>query len=287
MKGITSLEPRAEVFPRLRLGRRSIDGGPFGRKLRSLFKAPVRVRLRHVLANPVAADILEQPAPNHFADFALVVGNEVFRDPPDDFGNSILPLLVRFRHFNLAARQADDGRGASCAGSRHSQVLNERMKRIGHCAMTVEVVQNFVEENQHHTAGRLKKFAERFGPRRRCFRRRAQASNSRVSGNLSRDIDPRGFFAVLRVPGVSDEDTDFCLWHFGNARFPDHVPDTGIRARLFAIFSKVIEAGESVSFAAAKLRDERQDRRGAFGLARQSLEHHPRVLFERSREACA
>src|SRR5687768_12374503 len=119
MKGITSLEPRAEVFPRFRLGRCGIDGGPFGWKLCSLFKAPVRISLRHVLANPVTADILEQPAANDFADLALVVGNEVFRYPPDNFGYSILPLLVRLRHFNLAAWQADDGRGASCAGCRH------------------------------------------------------------------------------------------------------------------------------------------------------------------------
>ena len=124
--------------------------------------------------------------------------------------------------------------------------------------MPVEIVQNFVEENEHHPAGRLEEFADRFGSRRRRpGSRRAQARNSRVSSGSVRHIDPRRFFAVLLVPRVADKDTDFCFGYFCKARFPHQVRDTGKRARLFAVFGKMIEAGKSVGFAATKLRDER------------------------------
>jgi hypothetical protein len=48
------------------------------------FEAPFRKSPRSLLQVCIGAKVLEQPAANDLADFRLIVGNQVFRNPTDD-----------------------------------------------------------------------------------------------------------------------------------------------------------------------------------------------------------
>jgi hypothetical protein len=74
------LEPLAEELPRLGLRRRRVHGRRFRRELRPPFEAPVGEGRRHVLPDPLASQILEEPATGDLADLRLVVGDEVLGD---------------------------------------------------------------------------------------------------------------------------------------------------------------------------------------------------------------
>ena len=82
---VARLEAGLQELPGLRLGRRGIHGGPLGRKLRAPLEAPVAEGLGDVLADLLAAEVLEQPPADDLADFGLVVGDQVLGDAPTTF----------------------------------------------------------------------------------------------------------------------------------------------------------------------------------------------------------
>jgi hypothetical protein len=69
-----------------------------------------------------------------FTDFGFIIRNEVFGNTPDDLRNSVLPLLIPFRHLDLAAGQADHHGSFGPAGYGDRQILDEGMEAVGHAA---------------------------------------------------------------------------------------------------------------------------------------------------------
>ena len=125
MEWVADLETGSQKLARLRLGRGRIYGGPLGRELRAPFKAPVPERRTNVLPDLVTPKVLKEPTPHDLADLRLVVGNQVLGDATHHFRDFVLPLLVRRRHLDLAARQADDRRPVRGPGGGDRQVLDK------------------------------------------------------------------------------------------------------------------------------------------------------------------
>ena len=205
MEWVTRLEPAPQELPCLRLRRGGIDGCPFGWELSPPLEAPVGEAFRHVLPDALAPQVLEQPAPDHLADFGLVVGNEILGDPPDDLRDPVLPLEVPVSHLDLAAWETDDGGPVGRASSGDSKILEERVERVGHLAMAIHEVEDLVEQQQHRRAGRLEDTGDGLGARRGRLRSLAQGLDALVARQLPGDVDPGCLPSVLWVPCVAYE----------------------------------------------------------------------------------
>jgi hypothetical protein len=114
--------------------------------LRAPLEAPVAVCLGDVLPDLLATEVLEEPPSNDLADLRLVVGDPILGDAPHHLRDLVLPLLIRSRHFDLTARQADHRRAVRGAGGGDGQVLDEGVKRVGHRLVAVQEVEHLVEE---------------------------------------------------------------------------------------------------------------------------------------------
>ena len=119
-----------------------------------------------------------------------------------------LPLLIPVRHFYLAARQADDGRGMGRTGNGHGKVLNEGVKTLRQVAVAIDEVQHFIEQQQHWRIRHSEHLGERFSSRWCRFSRVAECGYALFSGNLAGQIDPRIFTPFGGIPSVADEDAD-------------------------------------------------------------------------------
>ena len=150
---IARLEPAPEKISALGRSGSGVHGSPLGGKPSRSLKAPVGVGLGHQLAHALFAEVLEQASSHDLADLGLVVGNEVACDASHDLGDTVLPPLVPLRHLDLAARQADDGRGPGRTGCSNGQVLEKGVKGLGHAAVAVDEVQHLVEQQQHRRLG--------------------------------------------------------------------------------------------------------------------------------------
>jgi hypothetical protein len=69
---ITRLEPPLQKLTCLGFGRRRIDRRPLARKAFPAFEAPVAKSFRYIFAGLLAAEILEEPPPDNFADLRFV-----------------------------------------------------------------------------------------------------------------------------------------------------------------------------------------------------------------------
>src|SRR5439155_9002550 len=85
---------------------------------------------------------------------------------------------------------------------------NEGVERLCHPPVTVHEVQNFVAEDEHPTASRLEEPRQRVGPWRCRLRRSSERSDAVVAGELMPEIQPGRVQAIVRIPGVADEDGD-------------------------------------------------------------------------------
>ena len=112
------------------------------------FEAPVGVRDGHALPRLLRPEILEQPPPDHFADFRLVVDQERLGDRPDDLHDLVLPIQVPLGHFDLAARQADNRRPVIAADESPHNVVQEGVHRLGQGAVAAEQVEQLVEKQK-------------------------------------------------------------------------------------------------------------------------------------------
>ena len=133
VKRIACLEPALQELACLCLGRRGVHRGPLGRKLRAPLEAPVAEGPGDVLANLLAAEILEEAPAYDLADLGLVVGDQVLGDAAHHLRDLVLPLLIPLGHLDLAARQADHARAVRRAGGGDGQVLDEGVERICAC----------------------------------------------------------------------------------------------------------------------------------------------------------
>ena len=287
MERIAGLEARPQMLARLRLRCGAVDQRPLRRKPLAPLEAPVRVESGHLLPEPVVADVVEQPPPDHLAHLRLVVREEILGDAPDDLGDLVLPRQIEIRHLDLAARQADDGRSVRRSRHRDRQVLDERMERIGHLPVPVDEVEHLVEQHQHRRAGRREHAAESLGARW-CGRRvRPEQLHASVSGELPRDVDPRGLASFLGIPGVADEDRDPRGRRSRQPRVVQQIGDLLQAPDGLAGRHQVIQRRQRVGLAPAELRHQRHHRRRVGRLPRQAPQHHPRVLSQRPREARA
>ena len=260
MEGITSLEAALQVLPGLGLARSHIDGGPFRRKLRAPLKAPVGKRFGDILSYPLVIQVLEQAPAHDFADFRLIVRDQVLRHAPHDLGDPLLPLDIPIRHLHLAAGQTD-GRSASArAGHGDGQVLDEGMEMLRHAAMAVHEVQDLIEQDQHRTAGGLEHPAERLRTGRRRLGSGSECGNALLPRKLPRQIEPGGLASFPRVPGVADKDTHPGLGYRLQARRDEKIPNAGKPVRLGAVVDEVVQRRQRMGLAAAELRDEREHR---------------------------
>ena len=287
MERIAGCEPAPQKLPRLGLGRGGVDRQPFGRQARGPLEAPFGIGLGDLLADPLAAQVLEQPPAHHLADLRFVVGDQVAGDAPDHLGDPVLPLLVPIGHLHLAARQAHDRGRAGGAGDRHRQVLQEGVERLGQAAVAVDEVEYLVEQQQHGRPGGGEQARQGLGSRRRGAGRGAERSDAPVAGKLARQIDPGRLPPGRGVPGVAHE---YAGAGRGNLRQPGRAQQLGHpgepRGGRPGV-GKVVQRGEGMRLAAAELGDEGEDRRGIPAPAGQPPQHHPGVLPQRAREAGA
>ena len=267
MKWEAGLEPPLEVLPGLRLGRSRVDGRPLGRKLRPAFEAPVGESLRNVLADSFAAEVLEEPPADDLANLRLVVCDQVLGDPADDLGDLLLPLEIPVRHLYLAAREADDRRSASRPRHGDSQVLEEGMERFPKGAVSVQEVQNLVEEDEDGTTSRCEDAAEGFGPWRRRLRRGSELCDALVPGELSSNVDPGRFAPLPRIPGIPDEDADPSLRNIREISLLEQFGDTVERRGLLPVLSQVVERGQRVGLPPTELSDQGQNGGSVLGLS--------------------
>ena len=286
VEGIAGLEARPQMLARLRLRGGAVHQRPLRGKPLAPLEAPVGVEPGHLLPEPVVADVVEQPPPDHLAHLRLVVREQVLGDAPDDLGDLVLPRQIEIRHLDLAARQADDGRSVRRPRHRDGQVLDEGMEPIGHPTVAVDEVEHLVEQHQHGRAGRREHAAESLGARRRGRRVRAEQLDAPVSGELPGDVDPRRLPPLLRIPGVADEDRHPSRRR-GQPRVVQQVGDLLQVSDGLAGRHQVIQGRQRVRLASAELRHQRHHRRGVGRLAREAPQHHPRVLAQRPREARA
>jgi hypothetical protein len=132
-----------------------------------MIEAPIRVSQRDGSAHRFLANIIEEPATDHFANLGFIVYQQILGDTLDDLGNSLLPLRVPLGHLDLAARQADNGCAPGRASHSDGQVLDESMKTVRPIPVTIEVAESLVEKNQHRTACFLDDTPDDIGTRRR------------------------------------------------------------------------------------------------------------------------
>ena len=287
MEGIARLEAPAQKLPRLGLGGCRIHRQPLGRQPRRALEAPVRVGLGHFLARTRLAQVLEQPAADHLADFRFVVGNEIPRHPPHHLGDALLPLLIPVRHFHLAARQADDGGSVGSAGDGNREVLDEGVEALRQAAMAVDEVQHLVEQQQHRGIRDGEHPGEGFRSRRRGLGGAAERFHALRARQLPRQIDPRILAALGGIPRIADEDADAGSWHLRHARLAQQARDARQFGRLRPGAGDVVQRRERVRLAAAELGDEGEHRRRVRRLPSQPPQHHAGVFAERPREAGA
>ena len=89
---VTGIESGAEEVPSLGLSGRAVDGCPLWRKLRPALEAPIGIGLRHLRADAVVAQVVEEAAPYNLADLRFVVRDEILCDSADHFRDLVLPL---------------------------------------------------------------------------------------------------------------------------------------------------------------------------------------------------
>src|SRR5436305_1579116 len=99
MERITSLETGSQEFPRFCVSCRSVNCRPLWRELIAALETPVCISLGDTLPNLFRTDVFEQALPHNFADFSLIICNQVFGDAPDNLIDLLLPLQVVVRHF--------------------------------------------------------------------------------------------------------------------------------------------------------------------------------------------
>jgi hypothetical protein len=208
MEWIAGLEATTEKIPRFGFSRRGIDGHPFCRELMAALETPIGVFPRDPLADALVADLLEQPPADYFADLSLVIGEEVARDPAHDPGDPLLPQLIRVGHLDLAARQANDGGRPGYTRRGYRQVLDESMKALGHAAVAVDEIEDFVEQQQHRGVGGGEHPADRLGAGRACRRGGAERLDAFITSDLPCQVDPRCLASGLWVPGIADKHPD-------------------------------------------------------------------------------
>ena len=153
-------------------------------------------------------------------------------------------------------------------------------------AVTVDEVQHLIEQDQDGGVGGLEYSAQRFGPGRSRLSLGSEFLYALVSGQLSSNVNPRGFSSLLGIPSVSDKDGDSGLRRLAQAGVTQQLGHPVVRSNLLASGHQVIERRQRVRLASAKLGHKRHDRRGIRRLASQTPKHHPRVLLQRPREAC-
>ena len=183
---VTGFEAAAQKLPRLGIGGGAVHRRPLGGQTGVALKAPVGVGFGDLATHPRAAQTFKQTAAHHFADFRLVIGDEILRDPVHHFGDAFLPVLIPFGHLHLAAGQADDGYCMTGPGNGHRQVLQEGVEGFGHFAVPVEEVQRFVEQQQRRPVGGGEYPSQRLGAGRRGGGRAAQLGYARIAGQLPR-----------------------------------------------------------------------------------------------------
>src|SRR5579883_1031348 len=108
MKRVARLKTAPEELPSLGFRRGRVHRGPFRRQLGSSLKAPIGKGRSRVLPGALAAQVLEQPPPDHLSDLRFIVGNQILGNAPRNFRDLLLPLEIPVGHLDLAPRQADD-----------------------------------------------------------------------------------------------------------------------------------------------------------------------------------
>ncbi len=223
MKRVAGLEATTQELAGLGLGRGRVHRRPLRRELSPPLEAPVAEGLGDVLPDLLASKVLEESPPHNFADLGLVVGDQILGDAPHDLRDSFLPFRVPVGHLDLAARQADHRGAVRGTGGRDGQVLDEGVERLCHAAVAIQEVEHLVEEEEHGRARRLEDARDRIGPGRCGPCRRPERLNALVTRQLARDVDPRRLAPRLRVPRVTDEDSDTRLGDGGDARLPQQI----------------------------------------------------------------
>ena len=285
MEGVAGLEPAPQKLPCLRLRRRGVHGQPLRGQAGAALEAPVRESPCDSLARALVAKVLKQAPAHHLADLGFVVGDQIAGDPADHLGDPLLPLLVPVGHLDLAARQADDRRGAGGPGNRDGQVLEKGMEALGHAAVAVDEVQHLVEQQQYGSVRGGEYPGQCFGSRRRGLGGRAERGDTPIARELTRKVDPGRLATLGGVPGVAYEYASAGGGRFRHPAPGQKVADSGECRATGARVGEVVEGGESVRLAAAELRDQREHRRRVPGSAGESPEHHAGVLLQRAREA--
>ena len=253
MEGVARLEPAPQKLPCLRLRRRGVHGQPFRGEAGAALEAPVRESPCDSLARALVAEILEQAPAHHLADLGFVVGDQIAGDAADHLGDPLLPLLVPVGHLDLAARQADDRRGAGCPGDRDGQVLQKGMEALGHAAMAVDEVQHLVEQQQHRGVRSGEHPGQRLGSRRRGLRGRAERGDTPIARELTRKVEPGRLATLGGVPGVADEHAGAGGGRIRNPRTGQEVVDSRERRTARSRVGKVVEGGEGMRLAPARI----------------------------------
>ena len=285
MEGIARRETPAQELPGLCFGRGRVYRHPLGRKLGPPLEAPLRVPAGDSATDPGAAQVLEQPSPDHLADLRLVVDDEVPGNPADHLGDLVLPHAIPIGHFDLAARQADDRGGARGSRDRNRQVLDERVEGLGEVPVSVDEVQDLVEQKQHGGIGFREDPGERLGTGRDIPCGRPQGRDSPVTRHLARYVDPRGLPALLRIPGTAHEDADGGAGHLSQTGLGHELGNPGMVAGGIPGLGQVIQSCERVGLAATELGEEREHGIGVPRPAREAPEDHSHMRGQSVREA--
>ena len=246
MKWVAGLEPAPQKLPCFALRRRRIYCQPLRRKAGASLEAPVRDRSCDSLAHALVAEVLEQAPAHHLADLGLVVGDQVAGDAADHLGDPLLPLLVPVGHLDLAARQADDCRGAGGPGDGDGQVLEKGVEALGHVPVAVDEVQHLVEQQQHRGVRGGEYPSQRLGSRRRSLGGRAESGDSLIARELSRQVDPGCLATLAGVPGVADEHAGAGGGRFRHSRIGQEIANSGECRAARARVGKVVEGGEGM-----------------------------------------
>src|SRR5262249_26118894 len=153
-------------------------------------EAPVAERLGDVAADLLASEVLKQAPPDDLTDLCFIISDEIFRDPPNDFRDSFLPVQIPPRHFDLAAWEREHTGAMRRAGCGDRKVLDECVECFGGASMTVQIVQHLVKQQKDGRVRRLEHPGDGLG----TWRSRSCSGTERldplVAAKLLRDVDP-------------------------------------------------------------------------------------------------
>ena len=281
MKRVARLKSPPQKLPRFGIGGGAVHRRPLGGQPGVALKAPVGVSCGDLPPHTIAAQILKQTPAHHLADFRLIVGDEILRHPVHHLGDALLPFLIPAGHLHLTARQADDSHRMTGTGNRHRQILQKGVKRFGHIAMPIEKVQRFVKQQQRRPVGGCEHPPQRLGARRRILSRAAQRGHPGIAAQLPRQINPRRFPPLRRIPGIAHEHPHPRRRRRAHAGRCQQLVHAGKLGGVRPGPRQVVQRRQRMRLAAPELRHQRQRRRRIRRLPRQPPQRHPAVLGQR------